>query len=174
LLRKVDLRVSPGSKNEPGKVTEIYGYLRSISRLGVNIVKPEGKEQEEKDKDKDVPTRRREDNLDFWQRARRWQLKGALLVAIALLGFLFGKLATYQTKEDERVQAAILDAPSKYQIRLSERVADIEGRQRAHEASDAAQAAAVTSLGKVVNDLAVQVGRLTVAINKEKRDAQNQ
>jgi hypothetical protein len=56
---------------------------------------------------------------------------------------------------------------------LSERVADIEGRQRAHEASDAAQASAVMSLAKVVNDLSNQVGRLAVVVDRrEKRDAE--
>jgi hypothetical protein len=120
------------------------------------------------------PRRRRDENLDWWVRAPRWLLRSVVVVLMVALGYLIAQVQTYQSAESARIQAALLDAPTKYQIRISERLADVEGRQSAHEKSDDALAKQLGQTNEAVTALAVQVGRLAVEIShlRGERNAQ--
>lgn len=85
----------------------------------------------------------------------------ALFGMTALLGGLANEVRSGMSKEQQRLEAAINDAPSKYQARLSERVAVVEtetaGLKRAVEANTSQTA-----------KLTVQVELLTAEIRRAK------
>lgn len=71
-------------------------------------------------------TRRQEDKLDWKTAAPRWLLLVALMVSMGVIGRLSSRLDGSTAREQARLEAAIADSPTKYQARLSERVAVVE------------------------------------------------
>jgi hypothetical protein len=87
---------------------------------------------------------------DWKKRAPRWLLGLVVVVLAALVGAQYTKLDNSQDREARRIEAALLDAPTKYQARLSERVAVNEEQMRA--------------VVKAVDNLSSKVEQLTAAI----------
>lgn len=90
------------------------------------------------------PYKRRQDDAQDWkQTAPRWFLLLLIAAGLVFLGFLVASLETNKAREQQRLEAAILDAPTKYQARLSERVAVVEAQTQ--------------QLSKAVGDLTAEV-----------------
>jgi hypothetical protein len=89
------------------------------------------------------PERRSSDAHDWKKAAPRWFLLAVIVVGAALLGALYQERNGYQAREQQRLENALLDAPTKYQARLSERVAVVEHQNEV--------------LSKAVTDLTIQV-----------------
>lgn len=88
---------------------------------------------------------------DDWRRAApRWVLLLAVGLLAGLSGILFGRLNLFQSKEEQRIAAALSDAPTKYQESLSKRVAFIEGETAGLDRN-------ITSLTSEVKELTRQV-----------------
>jgi hypothetical protein len=73
--------------------------------------------------------RRQEDQLDWKTVAPRWLLLVTIATLCTLAGGLFALFLGSQSKDQQRLEAAIADQPTKYQARLSERVAVVEQDQ---------------------------------------------
>lgn len=95
---------------------------------------------------------------DDWKKAApRWFLLLSLALMVALSGVLLGRLGGFQSKEEERIAAALTDAPTKYQARLSERVAVVEAQTAGLDRN-------ITSLTMEVKELTTQVRLLNAEL----------
>ena len=108
----------------------------------------------------DSPPRRRSD--DDWKKvAPRWFL--LLVIAAGLV--VVGGLVT----RERYLDGALADAPTKYQARLSERVAANEAEIAAQKIADREYASEMKELRQAMSKLTVQVELLTVAVNTNSR-----
>jgi hypothetical protein len=99
---------------------------------------------------------------DDWRKtAPRWFLVMSLTLMAALCGILFGRTRAFESKEEQRIEAALTDAPTKYQARLSERVAVVEAQTASLDRN-------ITSLTVEVKELTTQVRLLTAELKKER------
>lgn len=117
----------------------------------------------------DEPKRRSTD-LDPLLRARRWQLRVVILALGFGLSFYFGKVTELQTKEQARIQAALADAPTKTQVAILQRLADVEAVNRSREQTDIETRATLVKMSDSVGMLAVQVGRLAVQVELMRKE----
>ena len=132
-----------------------------ITGMGLKVVSSN-------DQDEGEPKRRREDSLDWWTRAPRWLLRALALSLIAALGFVVGQNNSLHNREQQRLDAAILDAPTKYQERLSQRVAQIEGALAAQQRSDERLKQQIDKQNETLVDLSKQITRLSVLIERDR------
>jgi hypothetical protein len=80
---------------------------------------------------------------DWKQAAPRWFLLGLIVLLAGYVGHMITRLDSAEERAQQRLENAILDAPTKYQARLSERVAVVEHQNEV--------------LSKAVTDLTIQV-----------------
>ena len=81
----------------------------------------------------------------------KWFLWILIACLLPVLGFFVGRYIEFQTKDQQRIEAALADTPSKYGARLAERVAFLEAQ--------------VTQLGKAVNELSDDTKKQSAATN---------
>jgi len=119
--------------------------------------------------DPEEHNRRAEDaDLDWQRAAPRWFL--LLLVAILLVasGWMFSEIRGGTSREQARLEAAIADAPSKYQARLSERVAVVEAQAATLNSSISALTVQLDRQAQATTDLTVQLRVLNAEIKARK------
>ena len=138
-------------------------YIRDVWRdgtqwLGVQTLRPQHGEDE--------PRRRKEDSLNWKVRAPRWVLLTALLIAATLCGALAEKIHEFETKDQARLEAAIADVPSKYQARVSERLAAVEAQQTAQERALADQTNQQRALAAAMAENTTQLRLLTAEVRR--------
>ena len=127
------------------------GYIGDIKRIMPPRFNLIGQEQ-----------KRRVDDASDWRRiAPRWFLLLLLIIGAGVMGSLVTKIETAAERDQARLQAAILDAPTKYQARLSERVAVVEAQTQALSASMAILAAKMDAHTKATDELTYQLKLLT-------------
>jgi hypothetical protein len=166
MVRSPYLREVSQPVNQPGRVARIYDYLRrDICITGTQVRLAEPGDHNEQDKPK-----RRITDLDAWQRAPRWALRIFAVALMAALAFYFGKVSELQSKEEARIQAALADAPTKTQVAMLQRIADIEAVNRSREQTDRETRATLTKMSDSVGQLAVQVGRLAVQVELMRKE----
>jgi hypothetical protein len=134
-----------------------------VTRTGVNLLR-RGEDRPEGE------PKRRSTDLDAWQRAPRWALRTFALVLMALVAFYFGKVSELQNKEEARISSALADAPTKTQVAMLQRIADIEAVNRSREQTDRETRATLTRMSDSVGQLAVQVGRLAVQVELMRKE----
>lgn len=72
------------------------------------------------------PEPREADGHEWQTYAPKWLLVTCVGVLVFVAGAMFTEVRYYKDREKARLDAAIADVPSKYQARLSERVASLE------------------------------------------------
>lgn len=113
------------------------------------------------------PLKRRQDDMQDWkQTAPRWFLLLLIASGLVLLGFLIATLETSKAKEQQRLEAAILDAPTKYQSRQSERLAVVEAQTQQLSKAVDALTAEVKHQNQASNELTVELRSLTAVLSK--------
>jgi len=165
MVGRNDLRALSQRVPKPGRIEKISDYLRREVRItgsGVNLL-PRG------ERPADDPKRRSTD-LDAWKRAPRWALRVFAVVLMALVAFYFGKVSELQSKEEARIQAALADAPTKTQVAMLQRLADVEAVSRSREQTDKETRATLVKMSDSVGMLAVQVGRLAVQVELMRKE----
>jgi uncharacterized coiled-coil protein SlyX len=95
---------------------------------------------------------RRHDDLDWKRRIPKWAYLTGWVVMALIIGWLWAKVQVGSDRDSRRIEAAIIDSPSKYQARLSERVAVNEAQ--------------IASIVRSVDGLTTQVDRQNAAAAK--------
>ncbi len=144
---------------KPSRLGRVFEYLRTH-----NLVLSGGHVQIVRD---DNP-RRRDTDLSWQRRVPKWIYLTGWIVMASLIGFLASKLTTAMDKESQRIEAALLDAPTKYQARLSERVAVVEEQQAQTKRSVDALTSEIKSVNATLADLNVQLKLFTAELKKER------
>jgi len=106
----------------------------------------------------------KKDESEILKGAPRWVLATLVLALFMAVTYLSGKLDLSTTREQERLAAAVADAPSKYQARLSERVAVVESDTRQLRASMVELTSQIKEQNKSMQDLTVQMKLLTTEL----------
>ena len=113
------------------------------------------------------PRRRLEDEAIEWKRAApRWFILLLVLCTTATAGWFAKGYFTATNAEQHRLEMALMDAPTKYQARLSERVAVVEAQQVALAKSQTALAEQNKALSGAVAELTTQIKVLTALIRE--------
>lgn len=115
------------------------------------------------------PSRRSTDReINPLKKARRWQIALIAVIAVQVAGFFAGRASVFQTKEEQRIAAAVADAPTKEQVRFAQRLSEVEGSltgvvARLHQvevdqrANTGELRAEVRELSKAVRDLTIEL-----------------
>lgn len=111
----------------------------------------------------------KEEESDWQKVAPRWALLCALAVCFVGLGALGSLVMAGKTEREQRVEDALKDTPTRYQARLSERVAILETQTQT-------LSSAVTELNDqlhtqitATNELTIQMRLLTAELKKGRR-----
>lgn len=155
-------RALPKPDAKPSRFAKCFGYLQrhklSFSGGRVQIVKD------------DNPRRRRDDDLSWQKRIPKWIYLTGWLVMACVIGFVVSKWQTAMDKESQRIEAALLDAPTKYQARLSERVAVVEEQQAQLRRSVDGLTSEVKATNGVIADLNVQLKLFTAELRELRKE----
>lgn len=154
-------RAQPKPDAKPSRFATCFAYLQthkaSLSWPPVQIVR-------------DEPRRRRDDDLDWKRRVPKWVYLTGWVVMACTIGFLVSKWQTATDKESQRIEAAIMDSPSKYQARLSERVAVVEEQQTQLRKSVDSLTSEVKATNGVIGDLNVQLKLFTAELREIRKE----
>jgi hypothetical protein len=163
MVGRNDLRALPQRAFKTGRMARICDYLGRdvrITAAGVKVL-PAGERT-----DDPQHSRRQEDNLDWKTVAPRWFVLSCVFGLSTLAGGLFVKVQDLLNKDQQRLEAAIADAPSKYQARLSERVAIVEADQALLRRSVDALTAEVKTQNAASGELTTQLRLLTAEVRR--------
>lgn len=154
-------RAQPKPAAKPSRLSACFDYLHthkaSLSWPPVQIVR-------------DEPRRRRDDDLSWQRRVPKWVYLTGWVVMACVIGFVVSKWQTATDKDSQRIEAALLDAPSKYQARLSERVAVVEEQQVQLRRSVDGLTAEVKATNGVISDLNTQLKLFTAELRELRKE----
>jgi uncharacterized coiled-coil protein SlyX len=112
--------------------------------------------------------RREGESLDWKTVAPRWLLLAIILLGSVALGVLLTKVVDSASNDQRRLESAIADVPSKYQARLSERVATNEAQIAAQDRAIASLIAETKKQAEATSELATQIKLLTQEIRRNR------
>lgn len=115
------------------------------------------------------PERKRWNHHDWKVAAPRWLLLLLLAGAVLAATFLAGQVSSARTREQQRVEAALADVPSRYQARLAERVAVVESETTELRASIQQLAAEMKGQSQATMELTARIRELTAELRTTRR-----
>lgn len=102
-----------------------------------------------------------------WQKsAPRWLLVSAIAICLVGLGALGSMVMAGKTEREQRVEDALKDTPTRYQARLSERVAILETQTQNLSVAVTELNAKLDTQTAATNELTIQMRLLTAEIKK--------
>lgn len=106
------------------------------------------------------------DHHDWQISAPRWALISALSAAALAITFLAGRLTDARSREQQRIDAALADVPSRYQSRLAERVAVLETETHELRLSMNALSGQMQDQAKATGELTIQLRILNTELKR--------
>lgn len=123
------------------------GYIGDVKRLMQSINLVRGPKTEE--------------HPDWKHIAPRWFLLLVIICGAGVVGALVSRLQMFRDAQIEHLSASIADAPTKYQARLSERVAVVEAQTQQLTGSVNALSTRVDLQTQATHELTLQLRLLT-------------
>lgn len=116
------------------------------------------------------PSRRHDDPLDWKRRVPKWVYLAGWVIGAVIIGWLAGRLQVAWDKEAKRIEAAVLEAPTNYQARLSERVAVVEEQQAQLRESLKTLNVDVRTLSGAITEQTTQLRLLTAELKQVRKE----